>query len=286
MTTGHVITPRLLVDDVCDDVEQYPLHTVVAEEEPAGYEAHRFSAGRRDQYAKATTANSDWWLKSTFNRVRTVDMVALWVHNLGGKTYKLEMSDDDFASIQTLVNCVIPTTPGAGDIEDANGVLCENGMWLKTFSPRAGSAIRHFIPAGGAGFIPYINGKVGLSLGLNQYDKPFIPSDTELQVTEERNEAGYEGSGPRRLKRFGSILVKTRSLFEYDQFRYHLEQRFGGGVPMVIVHDRAQAERAVLAKRDGGRFGFRGEGDWPDGFRKGEFAWREIDPAEIGAAIA
>lgn len=286
MTTGPLITPRFLVDDLSDDVLQHPLHTVVAEEEPAGYEAHRFSAGRRDQVSKAITANSDWWHKTTFDRLRMLDMVALWVHNLPGKAYQLQVSSDDFATPgEVVISCTIPTTPGAGDIEDANGVLCENGMWLKAFSPRTTYAYRHFIPAGGAGFIPYINGKCGLSLALNQYDKPYIPSDTELMVTEETNEAGWTGTGPFRQRRKGSIKIKTRSAFEYDQFRYHFEQRFAGGCPMVIVHNRAQAERAVMAKFTGGGFGFRGDADWPDAFRQGEFSWLEVDPREIGATV-
>jgi len=285
MTTGPIITPRFLVDDLSDNVEQYPTHTVVAEEEPAGFEAHRFSAGRRDQYSRASTANSDWWHKTTYDRPRTSDMVCLWVHNLPGKSYQLQYSDDDYTTIQAAVNCTIPTTPGAGSPADANGVLCENGMWLKTFPARTAYAHRHFILAGGAGYIPYINGKVGLSLGLAQFDKPYMPSDTELQVTEETNEAGWSGSSPRRPKRFGSILVKTRGIWEYEQFRYHFETRFGAGCPMVIVFDEAQAERAVMAKRDGGRFGFQGVGGWPDAYRVGEFAWKELDPREIGAPI-
>lgn len=286
MTTGPVITPRFLVDDVSDNVVQYPGHTVVAEEEPAGFEAHRFSTGRRDQYSQATTANSDWWHKTIFDRVRTVDMVCLWVHNLFGKSYQLQVSDDDFSTIQTPINITIPTTPGTGDIDDANGVLCENGMWLKAFPARTAHAYRHFIPAGGAGFKPLIAGKVGLSLGLNQYDKPFIASDTQLMVTEETNEAGWTGRGERRVRRHGSIQVKTRTAFEYDEFRYHFEQRFGGGATMAIVHDKAQAERAVMAQRDAsGSFGFRGVGDWPDAFRVGEFAWHEVDPREIGASL-
>lgn len=286
MTTGAVIRPRFLVDDLSDDVEQYTLHTVVAEEEPAGFEAHRFSAGRRDQVSMASTANSDWWHKSTFDRVRSLDMVYLWVHNLTGKAYQLQVSDDDWAtSPQIAVSCTIPTVPGAGHIDDANGVLCENGLWLKHFLPRSGNAYRHFIAAGGAGFKPYINGKAGLSLGLNQYDKPFMASDTELIVTEETNEAGWIGTSARRQRRTGTIQIKTRSLFEYDQFRYHFEQRFAAGAHMLIVHDESQAERAVVAKLSGGAFGFHGVVDWPDGFRVVQFNWLELDPREIGAAI-
>jgi len=264
-------------------VSQYPSHVVSALSEPTGYEAHRFSAGRRDQYSTASTANLDWWHKTIFNRVRALDCVCLWIHNLQGKAYQLQVSDDDFTTYQTPINITIPTSPAAGDIDDANGVLCENGMWIMRFPLRTGIAYRHFIVAGGAGFKPQIAGKVGLSLALNQFDKPFAPSDTELIVTEEMGESGWIGRGPRRLKRFGSIQVKTRAAFEYDQFRYHFEQRFGGGCPMLIVFDDSQAERAVMAQRGPGRFGFKVApiSEWPDDLRVGEFSWQELDPSEI-----
>lgn len=273
-------TPVFLVDDLSDTVVQYPNHTVSALSEPSGYEAHRFSAGRRDQYSTASTANLDWWHKTVFNRVRALDCVALWVHNLAGKAYQLQVSDDDFTTTQTAVSVTIPSSPGTGDIDDANGVLCENGMWLMRFPARMAIAYRHYIVAGGAGFKPQIAGKVGLSLGLNQFEKPYMPSDAELIVTEQMAESGWIGRGPRRLKRSGSIQVKTRTAFEYDQFRYHFEQRFGGGAPMLIVFDDTQAERAVMATRTGGTFGFRGVADWPDAYRVGEFGWQEADPAE------
>jgi hypothetical protein len=212
--------------------------------------------------------------------MRVLDCVCLWVHNLAGKAYQLQVSDDDFVTTQTVVNVTIPSTPGAGDIDDPNGVLCENGMWLMRFNPRMAIAYRHYIVAGGAGFKPQIAGKVGLSLALSQFEKPYAPSDTELIVTEEMAESGWLGRGPRRLKRYGSIQVKTRTAFEYDQFRYHFEQRFGGGANMVIVFDDTQAERAVMAQRGPGRFGFHGVAEWPDAYRVGEFAWSETDPQE------
>lgn len=274
------ITPVFLADDLSDTVVQYTGHVVSALSEPSGYEAHRFSAGRRDQYSTATTANLDWWHKTVFNRVRALDCVALWVHNLTGKAYRLEVSDDDFTTTQTAVSVTIPSTPGAGDIDDANGVLCENGMWIMRFPLRTGMAYRHYIVAGGAGFKPQIAGKVGLSLSLNQFERPYMPSDADLVVTESMAESGWIGRGPRRLKRFGQIQVKTRAAFEYDQFRYHFEQRFGGGAPMLIVFDDTQAERAVMATRSPGRFGFKGVSDWPDAFRVGEFPWQELDPPE------
>lgn len=275
-----LVTPWFLTDDLFD-ITQYPLHTVTAEEEPAGGEAHRFSAGRRDQLAQASTANSDWWIKSAFGTVRAFDACALWVHNLAGKTLRIECSDDDFTTTQTIFNAALPSSPGAGDIDDQYGVLCENGMWLKRFSVRTANAVRIYSVAMGAGLKPAINGKLGLSLSLNQYDKPYIPSDAELVVKEETNESGWIGRGPRRLRRNGSIQIKTRTDYEYDQFRYHFEQRFLGGSSMVIAHDKTQAERAVMAVTTGRTSGFRAPGmEWPDSFRVGEFDWVQSDPPE------
>ena len=261
---------------------QYPSHTVVAEEEPSGFEAHRFSAGRRDQHAQASTANSDWWIKSSFGVPRAFDAIAIWDHNLSGKTVRIECSDDDFTTTQTIFNAALPTAKGAGDIDDDFGVYCENGMWLKRFPIRTANAVRIYSVAMGAGLKPSINGLLGLSLGLNQFEKPYMPSDTELIASEQMAESGWIGRGPRRTKRFGSIQVKTRGPFEYDQFRYHFEQRFGGGAPMVIVFDDSQAERAVMVQRGPGRFGFKAMNntEWPDALRVAEFPWQEQDPGE------
>ena len=247
----------LCVDNLFDAVEQYPAHTVTAEEEPAGLEASRFAAGRRDQHASATTANSDWWIKSVFDRVRALDFVCLWDHNLLGETVRIECSDDDFVSpAQIIFDATLPTTPGVGDVDDALGVVCEDGlMWCKRFPFRIAHAVRIYSVAMGAGLKPLVNGLVGLSVSFDR-DLGELVDANDLLATRERNEAGYVGMGRRTVLPSGAVPIHLPTLFAYEEFRSHLK-RYGGASPAVLIFDEAQAEQALMVHRPDQRLGFR-----------------------------
>jgi hypothetical protein len=247
----------LCVDNLFDTVEQYPSHAVTAEEEPTGLEASRFAAGRRDQQASATTANSDWWIKAIFDRVRAFDFVCLWNHNLLGETVKIEASDDDFATpAQTIFSAALPTVPGTGSVDDALGVVCEDGtMWLKRFPRRAAAAVRIYSVAMGAGLKPLVNGLVGLSYSFDR-DLGEFPDANDLLATRERNEAGYVGMGRRTVFPSGSVPIHHATFDAYEQFRYHLK-RYGAESPAVLIFDEARAEQALLVHRPEQRLGFK-----------------------------
>jgi hypothetical protein len=250
------VSAILCVDNLFDSVEQYPAHTVTAEEEPAGLEASRFAAGRRDQHASATTANSDWWIKSAFDRVRAFDFVCLWDHNLLGETVRIEASDDDFTTTQAIFDGVLPTTPGTGDVDDALGVLCEDGlMWLKRFPTRTAVAVRIYSVAMGAGLKPLVNGLLGLSVSFDR-DMGELVDANDLLATTERNEAGYVGMGRRTVFPSGAVPIHHATLDAYEQFRYHLK-RYGASAPAVLIFDEAQAEQALMVQRPDQRLGFR-----------------------------
>ena len=246
----------LCVDNLFDTVEQYPDHTVTAEEEPAGFEAHRFAAGRRDQHASATTADSDWWIKSVFDRVRAFDFICLWDHNLAGETVRIQASDDDFGTIQTVFDAALPTVPGTGDVDDALGVLCEDGMmWLKRVPVRAAAAVRIYSVAMGAGLKPLLNGLVGLSYSFDR-DMGELVEANDLLATRERNEAGYVGQGRRTVFPSGVVPIHHTTFDAYEQFRYHLK-RYGAGSSAVLIFDEARAEQALMVRRPDQRLGFR-----------------------------
>ncbi len=250
------MSARLCVDNVFDAVEQYPAHTVTAEEEPAGLEAARFAAGRRDQHASATTANSDWWIKCGFDRVRAFDCVRLWDHNLLGKTVRIEASDDDFATIQTIFNAALPSTPGTGSLDDALGVVGEDGMlWHKHFPLRVAGAVRIYSVAMGAGLKPFVNGGLGLSIAFDR-DMGELVDANDLLATRERNEAGYEGIGRRTVFPSGAVPIHHPSLFAYEQFRHHLK-RYGAYAPAVLTFDELRAEQALMVHRPERRLGFK-----------------------------
>lgn len=246
----------LCVDNVFDAVEQYPGHTITATSEPTLLEAIRFAAGRRDQQASATTANLDWWIKATFDRVRAFDFVCLWNQNLAAKTVRIECSDDDYGTTQTIFNAALPTTPGTGSVDDALGVLCEDGtMWIKRFPVRAAASVRIFSVAMGAGLKPRINGLLGLSYSFDRDMGEF--SDTnDLLATTERNEAGYIGRGRRTVFPSGAVPIHHPSFDAYEQFRYHVK-RYGAGSPAVLIFDEFRAEQALMVSRPDQRVAFR-----------------------------
>lgn len=268
----------LLVDNLAS-VVQYPLHTIVGNEEPAGTEAFRFATMRRADHWSPSTFNADANLKITCDRARGADFLCLWDHNLRGETLRIECSDDDFSTTQQIFNGVLPTISGTGDVDDALGVLTEDGMWLKRFPFRSAKYWRLFVPAMGANQRPSANGVFGLSLAFER-DLGDLVDANELQTDPQRSEAGYLGRGVRAVTRSGALPIRWATLFEYEQARYHL-QRFGNGAPALIVFDEARAEQALMAIRPDGRQAFRQGRDYF--YPHGTLAFQEHEPVEVEA---
>jgi hypothetical protein len=239
---------------------QYPLHVITADEEPeepVGHAAALVANGRRHglNFATATTANDPWFLKAVFDQVRGADMLALdRGHNLAGKQVKLEFSDDDFVtSIQVAVDCTIPSTHGTGSLDDAHGVVTEEGAWLKRFPFRAGAACRVYIPAMGAGLRPQIVGLwVGVSYSPEHLFRPSAPDNDFMLVEESVLPSGWRSKGRAAYPRQGAIRLRMSDFFAYERARYHLQFVFGRSWPTWIIHDEDQADRALLADRAGG----------------------------------
>jgi hypothetical protein len=278
-----LVRPVFLCDNVFNPF-QYPDVVLTANEEASGFEAERFSTLRREDHWSPTTYNNDAWLKAAHAQVRAVNTVCLWVHNLLGETYRFQISNDDFTTTETLIDLTIPSNVGAGDIDDTYGVVTEDFMWMKRMSTRYAKSFRHFVPAMGANQRPELAGLAGVSYSPNQYDYPYAPSSTEFHVEEQMSDRGVLGrSLPINLRR-GEIVLKMRNDFEYETARFHLEQRWGRGHPMLIVHNEAQAERAVMAVRTGGSMlGFETDASWPDGNEgrnQGRLSFQEHDRRE------
>lgn len=263
---------------------QFPLHTITADEEPAGKEAFRCADGRRSSldYATATTANDPWWLKAACDRTRAANMVALdRGHNLAGKQIKLEFSDDDFGTIQTAVDVVLPSVTATGSLDDALGVRTEEGAWLMRFPTRAAKACRLFVPAMGVGLKPQIVGLwAGLSYSPAHLYRPSAPDTDFLIVEETILSTGWVGRGKPGYRRQGTISLRMQDWFEYELARYHLQFVFGRSRPTWIIHDEDQADRAVLADRPGntelGLVRERGS-NWS--YPQGQIAWVEREAA-------
>lgn len=282
-----LVRPRFLVDNIFSPLH-YPDVVLSASEELSGFDAKMFSTLRREDHWSPITYNLDAWHRADHTQPRAVDMVLLWVHNLLGETYRFQVSNDGFASsIETAIDVVIPTTPGTGHVDDALGVLTEDLMWMKHIPTRYGVNFRHFVPAMGANQRPEINGIAGISYSPNQFDYPYDPTRTQLVVEEQMSDRGVLGRGTPVNLRQGEIAMKMRNDFEYEPARFHLERLWGElDSPMLIVHNEAQAERAVMARRVGGSMlGFgASDTEWADageGRSHGQLSWLEHDKAEV-----
>jgi hypothetical protein len=237
-------------------VSQYPLVVLQGYEnavaQTAG-EEFRVADGRRSPGGwSGVTTNVEYILKWTNDRTRSLDYVLV---DRGYTLTRLicELSDDDFASPAQLVfDITLPTVTATGAVDDALGVRTEDGMWLKGFPVRGSKYGRLRMPAMGAGLRPRFRAYPGLSYKRTRYDVPFSDDTDVLKVQEVVTPAGVRGRGTRSNPRRGVIHFQMHEeSFEYPLFRDHVLTKFGRGAPMCIVHDDQQADRAVLAIREG-----------------------------------
>lgn len=272
--------PVFLADSLFSKM-QYPSHTIVANEAAAGFEAFRVADGRRSpfDYWTPTTANASANVKVTCDRTRAANVIVLdRGHNLAGRQIKLEASDDDFTTTQTVLDLTMPSASAPGALDESLGVRTEEGAWVKRFPARAASYWRLTIPAMGAGLKPKVVGLwLGLSYSPDFLSRPHAPDEDELVVQESESDWGWIGRGETTPRRTGTILLKLTNLFDYDLARFHLQGLFGRGRPMWIVQDSDVAERAVLAIRPRNRFGFSREPDWF--YHQGQIEWTEWEPS-------
>lgn len=271
-------------------ITQFPKHVITAEEEPAGFEAYRVADGRRSalDYATATTADSDWWVKVVCDRVRPADMVALdRGHNLAGKAVALQCSDDDAVWTDVVIVSALQAMPGGtldAPLVPSSGVWgcrTEEGAWLCRFPYRAAKYWRLLVTAMGAGLKPQIVGlQVGLSYSPDNLPRPASPDGDELVVEETLTAALWAGTGPPGYRRGGSIRVQLTDYFEYELARYQLQGVFGRRRPTWLIHDEGQADRAAQAVRPPGQLGLGAEQGWA--YPSGAVAWVEHEPKPEG----
>ncbi|HEX6940890.1 MAG TPA: hypothetical protein VF158_15845, partial [Longimicrobiales bacterium] len=164
----------------------YPGHVVTASEEPAGTEAFRAGTGRRHALTNRwtpSTANVEHWIQVTADQVRAADMIAIdRGHNLAGVALQLQISDDDFATWETVLSFAIPSTAAGGAQSLDDGALTEEGAYLRRFDLAAASQWRLVIPPMGAGLRPQIVGLyLGLSLELPPLRMPWAEEETDLR---------------------------------------------------------------------------------------------------------
>lgn len=252
------MTSLLMSDSVFSPVH-YPDVTLSANEELTGSTAAFFSTLRREDGWESVTYNADAWIKATHVQPRAVSGVVLWAHNLRGKAYRLQVSNDDFGTTETLIDVTIPANPGVGDVDDALGVLTDDGMWIKRVPVRYAKYIRQYVPAMGASLRPRINGIVGVPFAFDR-NRGDLVDGTEVRAEEMRSHRGVVGRGEVDVSRNGSVPIQCPSHFDYEVFRYQL-WRYETS-PALLVFDEARAEQAVMARRPVGRLAFKETRDY------------------------
>lgn len=272
--------PVLLVDNLFN-TRMYQAHVVSAAENTA--DAPLVGAGRRsiyDAYSSAT-ANLDAWLKARCGVPRYADMVAVERgHNQGGKTVKVQLSNDDFASTpEDVFNSITPSSPGTGSLDDALGVRTWEGAWLKRLPGRAGADWRYFVGAMGAGLKCIVPGLwIGMSWSPGAARLPFAPGLAELIVEEQESDQGWTGRGKATVRRQGILRFRFSTLFDAELAEQHLQQ-YRRGRPMWVIPDAERADDAFLAIMPKTSAGVEHPADgWM--YPRLELPYRELDPAE------
>lgn len=256
--------PLFLVDNLFNGGfpgSQYPNNTITAEEELTNHEVFHLANGRRSplDFWASTTANSDTWAEAKGNRIRAADMVVIDAgHNLAGKTVKIEGSDDNFTTIDTIHNDVIPSISSPGDIDNPLGVVTEEGAWMRRFPLRTHLYWRIFIPAMGADLRPEIIGLwIGLSWQPEELWRPLGANEVSISGPETITPQRWRGRALIGTERVASMTVKLPSLVAYAQARLHIEGLFAANEPMWVLTDQDQADQAFVAAPPLGRLGFR-----------------------------
>lgn len=268
--------PRLMVENLWSTI-QFPLHTLAVTEEASGHEQRRMFDARRSvfDYWTPNSTNTQMDHTLTMDRVRTCDYVALdRGHNLAGKTVELHAAQvSDFSSFETVFSIALPTAAGPGSLDDGLGVRTEEGAWLIHFSPRAARYLRFRVAAMGASQKPSIVGLyTGLSWAPPGLYKPFNEDANELIAGETQSDLGWIGRFSPVVRRRFTLNIKLSDFATYDQARYHVGGHFAANRPMWICHDDQQAERTLLAVRDGD-LRWTHETDW--GYRRAMVGWVE-----------
>jgi hypothetical protein len=158
--------PIILSDNLFDSTILHPDHVATNPnaDDMAGREVWRVADNLRDVTSWTPAAQTAArFLRVDCLTAKPATMLVLdRGHNLGGRTFELQTSTDNFATtgIKPIV-CTIPTTPG-GFPTDANGCLTPDGVWWKTF----GSVSARYWQArfGGATTAPIV---AGLYLGTS-----------------------------------------------------------------------------------------------------------------------
>jgi hypothetical protein len=280
------VKPAILVENLLS-VVAFPGHALTSVSELDGYEDWRVTNGFRhaDDGWRPTAFDTDAWLAIACDRVRAFNGLALdRVHNLRGFPVELHVSFDGLTTWE-VVPFTIPAGSAPGSLDDPNGVVTEEGAWLVRYPFRAGMQARFWLPAMGADLRPQIGGLwLGTWLELDWLSNPYEEDHTSFATAPLESDAGWKGGLHTYTRGDGQLGIRVQGFAGYDPLRVHLGGRghYGVGRAMWLVHDADAAERGKLVRRPAGRQGLGfGSGDAQHGWRSGQIAYEEWQPAVV-----
>lgn len=254
------MSARYLIDNLWD-TSIYRDHALDAQEEAAGKEVERLADGRRaarDNW-QPTTANAERWAETITDRVRAADMLVIdREHNLSGATVSLRVSQDDFVTYTTAFSGVVPSGTFANSSLDGMPVVRTwEGALLFKFPMVAGTYWRLYVGAMGAGIVPRISG-LWCGLSWSPSKGPLLAGyddeSGDLSVPQVMTPALWSGSGRIARRRSPTLSHLIADEAEWMSLRYHIDL-YNRGWPMWVVPSEDEAEKAILARSDGGSYG-------------------------------
>jgi hypothetical protein len=261
--------PRFLADNVFSK-KIYPNHVLDASDTASNKSVLELGSGRRDRELTgwfASSLNAIGYVECVCDEARAFDL--LWIdydHNLDGESVSVIISDDDFATTQTIGPLVVPSTPTPNARLAENRIVrCNDGSLLWYLGLHVAHDVRVSVAAMGTGLRPEI---AGLMLGLSfspahQAQKPYaFPRPTIVRGETRTAHAQAVGSEFGRYRTASHELLMS-SYEEAEVGYYTLEDLYvDGGLGMVVVTDDERAERAVFSFCPDGMHGFETSGDW------------------------
>ena len=276
--------PVMLVDNLLNR-RIYAGHVLTASSTAAGTNVLNLPTGRRRKGINfggwfGGALDTDTYVQIVFDRLRGVN--ALFIdrdHNLDGQSIRVRLSDDDFTTETVVGPKTVPSDPTPfAALFDGEIVRTDEGALLWWLGDHAAHEVRVQVDAMGTGLRPEL---AGMMLGQAYTSnwpavKPTDFGRPNLVRTSQRTPLGQSGSSQVGRWSSGVLRLRMDSYSEYTIARYHLEELYLAGKPMVLMHSDGAAERARLVQAPAGQAGF----EWPNDAYLPEIPlpWEELEP--------
>lgn len=268
----------------------FPDHTLTASATETGLDVAFVATGRRQRSLNrwsSSAYDTAAYVQCDFDRVRAFDHLALdRGHNLDGHTVQVLVSSDAWTTYTTAGSAAIPSQVFPySNLDDGLPIRTEEGAILWRLGQHAGSSVRLYFPAMGAGLKPEV---VGAYIGMafvptHAAQKPWSHGKVRLLYDVERSPQAWAAAGEIGKLRVGSVELLLSSRTEYASARYHIEGLYFARKPMWLAMDDEEAEKARLVVCPPGDAGFEVSGNWSE--YRGTIPYEEHEPALIGGGV-